>query len=556
MKTEKSRNKDEIFAEMHRELRKWNPDVPESSERLDPILRMLLQMQAHQLERIEDRVMSVWEVAKSSLIRSLFPECKRWPVPAFTIMSCELTDPTVEVDPRTLFIYREKRDGGETFFFSPHRTEKLMSAKVRHVLLRYGDELKDVCEDIHPVSQAGHKAGSASSIVADRIYVAIEYSGIASDFKDSLIYLNGSSEVLRQLRWSYWCPGMESGAFSTVNRFCPGLETSIEDIFRYDDESTPDWGGLRSSSDLYSPLEDSFVIPTESFVSAWERGPANREIADLMFKNGIEITASEKDLFWIRLDLPEGGDRGKLTSRFGIRFNCFVATNKNELTLFKHTGGNKLVEIELPDRSSSVLEIVEVTDSSGRTYLPSYEVQTEKSPRVYSIEEREDRQVLWFDFSPFFEPPPDSLTVNYSVTAENRANGIEAGKIDELYEKHPGLTAVTNILPTRGGVPAKTAEQIMIEATGRLRSRDRAVNFKEISAWMRTFDPRIQKAECRNSTERTKRGVRRCIAVTATVKADDFLSEDEVALLRIRLTSFLKAKSPVNTQYKVEITRQ
>ena len=82
------RSADQIFSQMHRELRKFNADVPESSERMDPILRMLMQMYAKQLATIDQKVGHTWEVAKASLIQSLAPECRRWPVPAYTVMRC------------------------------------------------------------------------------------------------------------------------------------------------------------------------------------------------------------------------------------------------------------------------------------------------------------------------------------------------------------------------------------------------------------------------------------------------------------------------------------
>jgi hypothetical protein len=143
--------------------------------------------------------------------------------------------------------------------------------------------------------------------------------------------------------------------------------------------------------------------------------------------------------------------------------------------------------------------------------------------------------------------------VTYSVTSGVDANGIEVGKINELYESHPGILSCMNVTPTTGAIPAKTKEQIVLEATSRLRNRDRALSFQELSKWVMTFDQRIRKAECFNSTEKTDRGVSRCIAVSVQVKGDDFHSDDETELLRTRLKSFLKSRSSVNTRFSVEI---
>jgi hypothetical protein len=556
MKLEKSRSVEKIFAEMHRELRSWNSEIPESQERLDPILRMLLQLYSNQLAKIEKRIDSVWDIATSSLIRSLFPDSKRWPVPAFAIMRCELTDPVVEVDPYLKLIYREKREDGQTFFFSPHRTEKLLAANVRYILLRNGNELIDIRRKSPEEQQSPPESSRLSSPEqADTIFVGIDFEGSASEFADAVLFVTGDPLALKQIRWSHWVPGTDAGQFSDEHRFCPGLTTSIDDIFRVEEGSSVDWGGLRSTADLFRPIEDSFVVIPGEFVSLWKKGPACKELGDLAFRSGIELPGADSQLFWIRLDLPEGGDRRKLTSPIEILSNSFVATNKNELTLFKHTGGNKLVEVELPEDISNVLEITRVVDSEGREYRPVYEIQTDTSKRAFSSEEKNDKMVLWFDFPSVVEVPPDSITVTYSVTSGTRANGIETGEIEELYEGHPGISACINITPTRGAVPAKTPEQIVKEATARLRGRDRAHSFLEMTKWAMTFDRRIQNAECENSTERTERGVRRCIVLRAKIKAEDFHSDDEIELLRTRLQNFLKSRSPVNTRFKVEIDK-
>jgi hypothetical protein len=320
-------------------------------------------------------------------------------------------------------------------------------------------------------------------------------------------------------------------------------------------EHFSEWGGLRTSADLYKPLEDSFVILPEAFTATWELGPPEKKLSGLLNSNAIEYPSDSENLYWIRLDLPKGGDKAKLQSPFELYFNCFIAVNKNELTLFKHTGGNRLVEVELPEDIANILEITSVVDSSGREYVARHKLGTNKSKRFYSPEERDGKLVLWLDFSSVLELPPDSVTINYAVTAGVDANGVEAGKIDELYENHPGISSAVNIIPASGAIPAKTEKQIVTEVATRLRNRDRSLSFSEISNWTMTFDPRIIKAECENGVERAPRGVRRCIVVKTFITETDFYSDDELKLLQTRLGSFLKSRSPVNTHYRVEIIK-
>ena len=549
---EKSRTKEKIFADMHRELRVWNPQIPESPERLDPILRILLQLYAHQLSQIDHRIDQVWETATSSLIRSLCPEGVRWPVPAFTVMRCQVTDPAVEVDTHTKFFYKERREGGQTFFFSPLRRERLISAQVRHIYLAVDDTLVDLLPAAEasglPPSKPRPAFGAGTTY---RVYVSISHAGPAIDFERAIIFLLGPPEVLRQLRWGYWYPQTAVG-FDESGGFCPGLTTTLGNLFG--DDRSDDWGGLRSSADLFKPVEDNFVALPPTFVASWVAGPPEPRLAELMARSGMPAMESDPQ-FWIRVDLPLGGDKAKFQSSFEVNLNCFVAVNKSELTVFKHTGGNRLIEVELPESIANILEITGVVDSSGREYVAKHRAGEDSAHRYYFPEERGDRLVLWFDFSSQLELPPDSVTVNYAVTAGVGANGIEAGRISELYEHHPGITAAVNVLPTAGAIPAKTDQQVVAEVSSRLRNRDRAVNFSEIARWVSTFDPRIVSVACANGIDRAARGVRRCIVVRATVGERTFYSDDEIKLLQTRLGSFLKSRSSVNTQFRVEIIK-
>jgi len=556
MKQNEPRTPEKIFSDMHRELRVWNPKVPESPERLDPILRILLQLYAHQLSLIDKKLNMVWENAANSLIRAVCPESKRWPAPAYTVMRCKPIDPVVEVDHHTRFFYKEKRDGGQTFFFSSLRNERLISAEVRHIFLRAGNAVIDLSPSLgKDAVQSRRQQVAFPSRDSGKLYMAIEYSGMSSNFAGALIFLKGMPDVLKQLRWAYWYCGSSQGKFHEDSGFCPGLSGSVGESFRLNDRAI-DWGGLRTGADLFKAIEDNFVIIPREFSGAWELGPIDDELEETLISSGLEFPESKKKFYWVRIDLPAGGDKLKLQSPFEIYFNCFVTVNKNEVNLFKHTGGNRLVEVEMPEDISNILDVVRVVDSGGREYVPRYLVQSESSQKSYSLEERDNRLVLWFDFSYDIEFPPDSITINYSVTAGVSANGIEAGKVNELYENHPGILSAENIIPVNGAIPAKTEKQIVNEVSARLRNRDRAIGFSEISNWGMTFDPRILQVRCENGVERGDKGVRRCIIVRVKVKAESFFSSDEISLLERRLATFLKSRSIVNTHFKVEIAKE
>jgi len=555
MPIHKAKTKEKIFAEMHKELRRWNSEVPESVDRLDPVLKILLELYAHQLERIDKRLDVTWQVAVDSLIRALAPECQRWPVPAYTIMKCETDDPVVEIDPLTRFFYKEKREGGKTFFFSSQKKEKLISAKVQYVFARFEDMVLDLSPGSGGSSLTGISDTELRSRGPGRVYLGIEYTGMPTGFKGASLCFQGEETVLRQMRWGYWYPGSKAGGFYDDSNFCPGLTNTLEDLFTEGDEPV-DWGGLRSSADLFKSLENNFVMLPEIFTSTWEAGPIDKQLQELIGDDEVKYAVESKRLYWVRIDLPPGGDKTRFKAGFQLHFNCFVATNKNGLSTYKYTGGNRLVEIEIPEPLDTILEITQVIDSNRNEYFPRYRAREDVSDKTYSVEERGNRLVLWFDYSSELDSPPDNITVHYTVTAGVSANGIEAGKIDGMYEKHPGVSEAVNITPVHGAIPSKTQKQVVTEVSSRLRNRDRALSFREVATWAKTFDPRIKDAVCENSVERAARGVRRCILVKVKVGAEDFYSEDEAELMKQRLRQFLKSRAQVNSRFQVEIVRR
>ena len=554
MDSEKSRTADQIFLDMHRELRAWNEDVPESPDRMDPLLRILMQLYAGQLASIDGMIKHTWEAASSALIRSICPEGMRWPVPAYTVIKAEPSDPAVTVDPETSFFYKEEREGGETFFFSPLKDEKILQARVRNLYFVSGGRVYDIspAEPDSTRVSAAHQTSSFSGAEA-YIYAALEYGGHADDFQGSSVFLRGEEEALKQLQFSKWLPCVD-GDFDGEAGFCPGLYAAVGGTFATTDRLL-DWGGLRRSKDLFKALENNFVPIADDFATAWRPGKPDGNFIRMMKKDGVDMPESPEKLYWIRIILPGGGDKSVFRKPFNIDFNCFIAVNKQEKTLFKHTGGNRLVEIQIPDRIEDIVEIVSVSDSQGNDFVPRHRALSGTGNNYYTLVSEGNRLKLIFDFSSGIELPPESITANYTVTNGIDANGISAGKIEELYENHPGISSVQNITSVRGAIPAKTDQQILTEVSNRLRGRDRAMSLDQIVNWARTFDKRIVDAHCEKGVMRAERGLRKCVIVNMKVNEKDFYSDDEIDLLRRRLESFLKGRTSINSQFKVEVSK-
>ncbi len=554
MNNERARTAQQIFDDMHRELRAWNEQVPESADRMDPILRILLRLYANQLASIDGKIEHTWEAASRALIKSLCPESLRWPVPAFTVMQAQPKDPVVELDPQTRFFYKEEREEGDAFFFSSLRPEKLLKAELKNIFFAAGERVYDI-SPLQPESTriSASPQPSAFSGEGASLYASVQYQGNAEDFLDAVVFIQGDKEALQQIRWSKWFPCID-GDFDEDGGFCPGLNRTGGDIFS-SGEDVSDWGGLRSSRDLFKPLENNFVIIPGDFATVWRPGLPDRGILGLLKNAGIDLPEEAEKLYWLKIMLPEGGDKSVFRHPVSMDFNCFIAVNRQEKTLFKHTGGNRLVEIEIPDNIDEIVEIDSVSDSQGNDFIPRHQALSGEEKKFYAVIAEGDRLRLLFDFSSRMELPPESITVNYSVTKGTGANGISAGKVTELYENHPGIDSLQNITPVRGAIPAKTDQQVAREVASRLRGRDRAMSLDQIVKWATTFDSRISRVECEKGVMRAPGGLRKCMVVKIFASEKDFYSEDEMNLLRQRLESFLKGRTSVNSQFRVEVIK-
>ncbi len=541
------RTQKQVFAELHRQMRVWNPDVPAAVERLDPVLKLLLDLFSHQISKLEGDVAKIWENASRSLIRAMSPECRRWPIPATTIMRCKPVDPVVEVDTDTRFYYREPRDDGRTFLFAPARTSQLLNAELTYAFLLH---------DNGAVSLAGEQADPSATRALGQsqsnrrtLLLGFQYDGTARRIPDSLLYLGPDRALGALLRWSSWRCLTPDGP---GERFSPGRGLTVDSLFSDEPDRVIDWGGLRTGGDLFAPLIDHFARLPQSAAEQWQAMPLPRELTNEL--GGAAGTAGVDPLWWFEIMLPGDAKLNQFTRPLDLSFDCLVAVNSESQTVYHHTGSKDLLEVEVGADIEEILNIDKVVDTDGREYLPQHELSDDPDQRYYAIEERNDQLILWFDFSRFIDPVPDAINVTLTTTLGDAANGVEAGEVSQLYENHPGLDEVQNVIPVFGGVPARSDAEVMTEAHQRLRGRDRAISFDDLSRWTRTFDPRIQSVACSNGVQVTPKGVRRCIDVAATVDAEDFLTPDEMQFMAERLERFLKSRSTVNTHYSVKIT--
>ncbi len=555
MKWLEQKTKEQIYSELLKEMKYWFPEVPESSDRLDPVLRLFLGTFAHQVEKLNQRINSTWDQTFRSLARNIFAEGLRRPVPASTVMKVDPADQILELDSSVQFSYQDEKEE-RSLIFSPLGKAKLLKAETALVYYHSEQDLFQLVPKVENFGKGFFSGGSRklpSELAAEHsLYLGIRYDGSAQDFRDVPIFFHMDEKALAQIRWSKWFFCHKDGYFFEESSFCPGEDAQQKPEFsERQEEGIFSLSGICRSADLFGSFADYFFYLPPADLDRWQGSQVPQDLQKL---GPLEqqTSASEK-LFWIKIKLPKKGDKTLLSTLNGIYLNCLLCINKKDLTFFKHTAGNELLEIELPEESTSILSINSVVDSNNRKYENRLNLLSSKTSFSYVTEERNGHLILWFDFSDQSGPIPSSISVSYSTTLGSVGNGIETGKIQSLWERHPGIRTVSNILPTSGGMPARSQEELLSEISSLLRNRGRAVSFEEIQAWTTSFDPRIRSAECENAVRKSSAGAFRCTRVNVRVKGEEFYSDDELRLLEKRLEDFLKARSLINVPIEVNI---
>ncbi|HEX7400805.1 MAG TPA: hypothetical protein VF369_01380, partial [candidate division Zixibacteria bacterium] len=485
----------------------------------------------------------------------------RWPIPAATVMQVDPTDDGVELDPSILFLYKDDKEQ-KNFIFSPTGKPRLLKAELVSVFYYSGQDLLPLIikADIDkermekkPICSRETEKLSSSLSPEHGLYLSIRYNGSAMDFSKVPLFFMADEDTLHQIRWAKWYLSSSEGYFFEENSFCPGIHLqSSTKLFEYS-RNFDFLGGVSMGEDLFRELMDGFFYLPTSLLTSWDKCPIPSDLQRFQPTNTQQKQSTLPErLYWIKIRLPEKGNENPWVSLKEVYLNCLVAINRKTSTVFKHTGGNQLLEIELPDECSSILTIDSVTDSNNREYQNRLNLSS-TSPFTYNTEERNGRMVFWFDFTDHPGSIPNSLSISYSSTFGSQANGIETGKIDQLWERHPGIRSVTNILPTTGGMPAKSQEELHSQISSLLRNRGRAVSFLEIEHWTNLFDSRITASECKNIVKKGSHGAVRCTQVNVRVNSGEFYSEEELKLFQKRLERFLKERSLINTSVEVNI---
>lgn len=548
------KSKEEIFRELIQDARRYWPELPDTQERMDPVLRMLFGAFAYQFETLHVSLQKIKEDIFEALARHLYYDALRFPTPAVTLLKFFPTDAGIEVDELTSLIYTEER-GRErrTYHFTPVARLRLARAIPFKLLLLTKDGISDLSQrilekgiltgnpEIFPLPREFLERWEKDRIV---LFIGFKTEELTKAFTHLNLYVDAPQRTLSLLRWGTWFSSNEEGIFPIEGGEVPGKATFE---ITWKTKIPPLIPHHRGVKEFLSDFEDQF-FPIKNLTPS----PLPREIQDLLKERVSDNIGTTEGMAWIKIILPEETTEKSLLEIRGIHTNCIPAINLWHQVHNHLTQGLPLVEITLPDPLSKIYQIEEVRDSSGKVYENRLMASDLRSTYLYTIKEDGDRPCIVLHFEGE-ERVPDRIQITYSVTEDEDANGIEPGLITELYDKrqHPGIESVTNITRSSGGRKAPAREDLLRDFTFLLRNRSRAITSKDLEDLALSFDPRILRVNCEPGVETSPHGARRCIHVKISLGETEFATQGERDLFVKRLQTFLKERSPVNTSIRI-----
>jgi hypothetical protein len=395
------------------------------------------------------------------------------------------------------------------------------------------------------------------------LFVALDSADPAADDRAE-IFLYGDAQGVRSCLWSPWHVPDRLGGLAVGLRserpepaFVPGGE--FHDRVPYDPPLFTFRSDLRRPSSPYEP--QIVAVGGPSLLSQACALP--RELGEST--TGLPPVRGVRH--WVRITLASDADLGAVTG-IRARTNSVLAANRE----LRSSGAIVVDDTPihawvLPDDVSleNLLRVERVLDlKSGYEFSPATTREGLDAVRSYRLAESAegDRRRLRVEVLNREESRRRSeIQIDYSLTLGPAANGLGPGTVSVAFtpaQVFPGLTAVTNLVPTLGGRAAPAAELQEEELRLALRARGRAVVANDFVQMVRAFDheQRIREVGLARGVARGPHGLRSSVVVTGRTPAGSFVNELERESFQRRLAAYLQDRCSIGETVEVRLAEE
>ena len=554
------RDFDAVLARLMGEASRVVPGLSADPKQADPVVVMLLRSFAREFVELYHVMDDSVGIAYRSLVSRLltFP-CA--PEPATTVLRFDTKDAGARIPadfqataPQPVPIPGRR---SAQALFSPLTEGRTSSFEVAAVVLV---EPSGTATRLADPSYPGlPDRWSATPRATPALFLALDSVSPEPDDPVSL-FLHGDEQGVRTCLWSGWHVPARVGSRplglhgeAPEPPFVPGIAFHAEAPF------DPPLFTFRSDlRKLSSPYENQMVavggpsLLSQACAAPEELGGANPGLPPA---RGVR--------HWVRISLSNDVDLAALTG-LKARTNSVLAANRELRTSGAiPVDATPIHSWSLPDDVSfeNLLRVEHVLDlKTGHEYRSASTREGIDAPRRYSLVEWQDRERRRVRVDLVSREEPGRRTeiqIDYSVTLGPAANGLQPGNINVAFtpaEVFPGLVAVTNLVETAGGLPARPAELQEEELLAVLRARGRAVIATDFMQMARAFDPsRILEVSLSRGVARGPAGLRSSIVVTAHTSTRAFVNELEKESFRGRLAAYLQDRCSIGETVQVQL---
>ncbi len=377
----------------------------------------------------------------------------------------------------------------------------------------------------------------------DVLFIAIRPNGPEKEVPPGSLFVNASADLLGHLRWARWSFCRDGGAFGESRT--PGVELlgRLDSQRRKPEISV--WGYGYFAGEHEEEYRDYFFD--------YPGGQAGTVPAELKQALPGNIWDDFEPLYWIKIEFDKKVPQQVLRSFEYAATNAIVAINTHlqKQSFYYHGPGAMTLDLQTP--AGELHEIALVEDNRGRQYQNVYAFGSGGDPDCRYVPRVDGNHVRLVISPPPRGPLPDRLTVTYKTSSGAAANGIAPGLINSLYTPQPGVESVLNLTETRGGVYARTFDDMIAAFPRVLRSRNRAVVASDFETLALGFDSRIKSATARLGSAARNGVVTRCIELELDLGGFKFVPEEERRLFLARLERYLESRSPMGTAVAARI---
>lgn len=344
----------------------WLWDIEEAE--LDPVVSLLVKAMAEKIFALAGELNGLDDRLLSKLSMSLPPASALTAQSSHAILSAFPVEPIFILNRDIIFTHKEPKSlhkyGVEQIDLIPVAPFPLFRANIRYLNIAGQIYEYDNEEGLQKHTVA-HARGT-SNLFQNSIWLGIRADGCLDNLSDLPVYFDFANVRdkylhLQLLGYTRWSSGGEIiktrcgiGTSEDGGNDNPYDRTAVESVF----------------SELQS-LYDIHYLPLCEHTATRSSFPI--ELKDF-YANDVKNQFSEP-LFWFRIDFPNS-IYPEILENIRVGINCFPVAN-----LSKKKVSEKMTDIPLfllleTARNESFTEVISVSDTSGKVYLPVYSEET------------------------------------------------------------------------------------------------------------------------------------------------------------------------------------